>query len=131
MQHQVERHILELVHMPEDSCRTYSASDVTLCRSICPNPGETNCSRIAAVQGQFKDVWTPHSTCGPKLQSKRRGGMREWLRFEVQKHRACPWAGSQSRYHSGVKLTSQHSINSGEGKVDMGCGVGNNKKNTG
>ena len=40
----------------------------------------------------------------------------KWLRFEVQRHGAYPWAGSQSRYHSGVKLTSQHSINSGEGR---------------
>ena len=44
-----ERHILELVHMPKDSCRTRSADDMRPCRSLCPNPGKTNCNRAVAV----------------------------------------------------------------------------------
>lgn len=61
--------------MPKDSRNIFSADDVRLFRSICPNPGKTNEKRVAAIQGQFKDACLSHGTCGPMLQSN--GGRAE------------------------------------------------------
>lgn len=82
----------------------------------------------AAVQGQFKDEWTPHSTCEPKLQSKRWGSMRERTEIWNPERWGLYLGWSQSRYNSGVKLTTQPSTNNRTRKIDKGCDTSKNQK---
>lgn len=49
-----ERHILKLAPLVKDSCRTFTAGDLSLCRSMSPNSGKNYCNRVAVVQDQGK-----------------------------------------------------------------------------
>lgn len=76
--HKEKKQGLVLVSLPTASCRTFSTTDVKLSRRVWSQPQKQN-HKSFALQGQFKDIFTPHSMMhdGQSSESNRESVVRE------------------------------------------------------